>query len=79
MICPDSHRLRGEEQPEDLSEDHFFDQERDCDRKDQARDYRHESDDLLHMSSPFVLGTVAIRSPEAMLLMDNDLRGSSGV
>jgi hypothetical protein len=55
MICPDSHQLRGEEQPEDLSEDHFFDQEGDCDRKDQARDYRHESDDLLHMSSPFVL------------------------
>ena len=54
MICPDTHRLRSEKQPEDLSEDHFFDQERDCDGKDQAGDHCHESDDLLHMSSPFV-------------------------
>src|SRR6266849_906131 len=51
----DPHRLRCKEQPEDLSEDHFFHQKSDCDRKDQAGDHCHEGDEWLHMSSPFVL------------------------
>jgi hypothetical protein len=75
VLGPYPHRLRSKKQPEDLSEDHFFDQERDCDGKDQACDHRHESDDLLHMSSPFVReNEMAIGRPEGMSMKENDLR-----
>jgi hypothetical protein len=48
--------LRGKENSEDLAEDQFFHKKRDCHRKDQACDHCQESDDELHMCSPFVLG-----------------------
>jgi len=53
-LGPDSYGLRCKEQPEDLTEDHFFHQKRDCYGKDQTCDHCHESYDELHMSSPFV-------------------------
>jgi len=40
---------RAKEKPEDLSEYQFFHYDRDCDRENQARDYRHECDCELHM------------------------------
>jgi len=42
-------RLRAKEKPKDLSEYQFFHYDRDCDRENQARDYRHECDCELHM------------------------------
>jgi hypothetical protein len=41
--------LRAKEKPEYLSEYQFFHYDRDCDRENQARDYRHECDCELHM------------------------------
>jgi hypothetical protein len=55
LLGLDRNRLRPEEDPENLAEDHLFDYQRDSYGKDQSGDDRHECDELLHMSSPRVL------------------------